>query len=280
MHRLVLRLWAHHQPAVLLVTHDVDEALALSDRVLVLAGGQIALQRAHRRTPAAGARPPGTGRPANPPAHRARRRHGRMIMINKFRGITRTQRPRARPGRRRRGPARPHRGGLLLVRDQRRLGAVLDRERQDRQRVQRRPARRRPGGLRLPGAAHRGRPAQQAAVQGRMVRLHLRAADAPGHGLRRDRHRQRRRRPAGVRGRGRGEGRHRRRGDRRPERLRDRRAGQLADPLGRPAQGQEDRRRAGQLGRLPPAHRAEQGRPVGARRVPWTTCSPPTAWPR
>ena len=42
MHRLVLRLWAHHQPAVLLVTHDVDEALALSDRVLVLAGGQIA----------------------------------------------------------------------------------------------------------------------------------------------------------------------------------------------------------------------------------------------
>ena len=26
MHRLVLRLWAHHQPAVLLVTHDVDEA--------------------------------------------------------------------------------------------------------------------------------------------------------------------------------------------------------------------------------------------------------------
>jgi sulfonate transport system ATP-binding protein len=27
---------------VLLVTHDVDEALSLSDRVLVLAGGQIA----------------------------------------------------------------------------------------------------------------------------------------------------------------------------------------------------------------------------------------------
>jgi sulfonate transport system ATP-binding protein len=41
MHRLVLRLWAHHQPAVLLVTHDVDEALALADRVLVLADGQI-----------------------------------------------------------------------------------------------------------------------------------------------------------------------------------------------------------------------------------------------
>ncbi len=42
MHRLVLRLWEHHKPAVLLVTHDVDEALALADRVLVLAGGRIA----------------------------------------------------------------------------------------------------------------------------------------------------------------------------------------------------------------------------------------------
>jgi sulfonate transport system ATP-binding protein len=42
MHRLVLTLWARHQPAVLLVTHDVDEALALADRVLVLASGRIA----------------------------------------------------------------------------------------------------------------------------------------------------------------------------------------------------------------------------------------------
>jgi sulfonate transport system ATP-binding protein len=41
MHRLVLRLWASHQPAVLLVTHDVDEALELADRVLVLSGGRI-----------------------------------------------------------------------------------------------------------------------------------------------------------------------------------------------------------------------------------------------
>ena len=41
MHRLVLRLWARHRPAVLLVTHDVDEALVLADRVLVLASGQI-----------------------------------------------------------------------------------------------------------------------------------------------------------------------------------------------------------------------------------------------
>ena len=42
MHQLVLSLWERHQPAVLLVTHDVDEALALADRVLVLADGQIA----------------------------------------------------------------------------------------------------------------------------------------------------------------------------------------------------------------------------------------------
>jgi sulfonate transport system ATP-binding protein len=41
MHRLVLRLWAHHEPAVLLVTHDVDEALALADRVIVLTDGRI-----------------------------------------------------------------------------------------------------------------------------------------------------------------------------------------------------------------------------------------------
>jgi sulfonate transport system ATP-binding protein len=42
MHGLVLGLWERHRPAVLLVTHDVDEALALADRVLVLADGRIA----------------------------------------------------------------------------------------------------------------------------------------------------------------------------------------------------------------------------------------------
>ena len=41
MHQLVLSLWTQHHPAVLLVTHDVDEALALADRVLVLGGGRI-----------------------------------------------------------------------------------------------------------------------------------------------------------------------------------------------------------------------------------------------
>ena len=43
MHVLVQRLWNRHQPAVLLVTHDVDEALLLADRVLVLTDGTISL---------------------------------------------------------------------------------------------------------------------------------------------------------------------------------------------------------------------------------------------
>jgi sulfonate transport system ATP-binding protein len=46
MHRLVLRLRARRRPAVLLVTHDVDEALALADRVLVLGSGRIAYSAA------------------------------------------------------------------------------------------------------------------------------------------------------------------------------------------------------------------------------------------
>ena len=41
MHELVLRLWRRHSPAVMLVTHDVDEAIALADRVLVLDAGRI-----------------------------------------------------------------------------------------------------------------------------------------------------------------------------------------------------------------------------------------------
>lgn len=41
MHRLVLTLWRTHRPAVMMVTHDVDEAMALADRVLVLDRGRI-----------------------------------------------------------------------------------------------------------------------------------------------------------------------------------------------------------------------------------------------
>ena len=44
MHDLVLSLWRKHAPAVLLVTHDVDEAITLADRVLVLEEGRIAAE--------------------------------------------------------------------------------------------------------------------------------------------------------------------------------------------------------------------------------------------
>ena len=44
MHALILALWKAHRPAVLLVTHDVDEAMALADRILVLDKGQIAAE--------------------------------------------------------------------------------------------------------------------------------------------------------------------------------------------------------------------------------------------
>ncbi|MGQ3673748.1 ABC transporter ATP-binding protein [Xanthobacter sp. TB0136] len=51
MHILVKQLVARHQPGVLIVTHDVDEAIALADRILVMRQGVIA---AEYRSPAPG----------------------------------------------------------------------------------------------------------------------------------------------------------------------------------------------------------------------------------
>jgi sulfonate transport system ATP-binding protein len=58
MQELVKQLVAKHQPGVLLVTHDVDEAIALGDRALVMRGGAIvrdyavsATARVHRSHP-------------------------------------------------------------------------------------------------------------------------------------------------------------------------------------------------------------------------------------
>ena len=80
MHRLVVALWKRHRPGVLLVTHDVDEALALADRVLVLDQG----------------RSPPSGRSPCPVAGGTATRRSRH------------QDPRPRgPGRRRRHPATP-----------------------------------------------------------------------------------------------------------------------------------------------------------------------------
>lgn len=42
MHLLIKELVARHQPGVLLVTHDVDEAIAISDRILIMRHGRIA----------------------------------------------------------------------------------------------------------------------------------------------------------------------------------------------------------------------------------------------
>jgi sulfonate transport system ATP-binding protein len=56
MHELIERLWSVHKPSVLLVTHDVDEALLLADRALVLADGHIkfelSITEPHPRDPA------------------------------------------------------------------------------------------------------------------------------------------------------------------------------------------------------------------------------------
>lgn len=45
MHELLFRLIRQRQPTVLLVTHDVDEAIKLADRVLVMEDGRIILDR-------------------------------------------------------------------------------------------------------------------------------------------------------------------------------------------------------------------------------------------
>lgn len=46
MHALIERLWREHRFTALLVTHDVHEAVALGDRILLVEAGQIALDQA------------------------------------------------------------------------------------------------------------------------------------------------------------------------------------------------------------------------------------------
>jgi sulfonate transport system ATP-binding protein len=53
MHELLRELCRKHRPAVLLVTHDVDEAVLLADRVVVLEAGRIAVELRPADTPTA-----------------------------------------------------------------------------------------------------------------------------------------------------------------------------------------------------------------------------------
>jgi sulfonate transport system ATP-binding protein len=46
MHALIERLWREHRFTALLVTHDVHEAVALGDRILLVEAGRIALDQA------------------------------------------------------------------------------------------------------------------------------------------------------------------------------------------------------------------------------------------
>ena len=78
MHALVRQLWERHHPAVVMVTHDVDEAIVLADRVVVMNDGRIA----HHET-ISGTTPPASrrSRSRSPPesTHGAARRGRRHL---------------------------------------------------------------------------------------------------------------------------------------------------------------------------------------------------------
>jgi sulfonate transport system ATP-binding protein len=61
MQLLLGELCARHQPAVLLVTHDVDEAIQLADRIVVLSNGRISLDRRIDLPAPRGPETPGVG---------------------------------------------------------------------------------------------------------------------------------------------------------------------------------------------------------------------------
>lgn len=74
MQRLVEQLWRRHGCATLIVTHDVDEALLLADRAMVLEHGRIVLDM-----PLKAARPRQSGEPAD--RNRLLRALGAMELI-------------------------------------------------------------------------------------------------------------------------------------------------------------------------------------------------------
>ena len=78
MHALLQDLCARHRPAVVLVTHDVDEAILLADRTLVLVDGTITLDAPVSLRPATGPGRPGLPRAAVPAAAGAGRYRVRL----------------------------------------------------------------------------------------------------------------------------------------------------------------------------------------------------------
>ena len=53
MHALIERLWREHRFTALLVTHDVQEAVALGDRIVLIEEGRISFDAADRSAAAA-----------------------------------------------------------------------------------------------------------------------------------------------------------------------------------------------------------------------------------
>ena len=53
----LLKLWERNRPTVLFVTHDLVEAIALSDRILVFTSSPGTIKRDYQRRAAAAARP-------------------------------------------------------------------------------------------------------------------------------------------------------------------------------------------------------------------------------
>jgi sulfonate transport system ATP-binding protein len=43
MHELLIRIWSEHRFTVAMITHDVNEAVHLADRVVTLREGRVAL---------------------------------------------------------------------------------------------------------------------------------------------------------------------------------------------------------------------------------------------
>ncbi len=160
MHQLVIELWRRHSMAILIVTHDVDEALALADRVLVIDEGRSpgpgrspsrapTARRPSPRSPAPGAR--SSPRSACSPLPRTRSAtRSRSKEQHETQGIHLRRRPRiaagAAPAQRLRRRRHRQRGR----RQRRRLGRPVEGD----------PDRRRPEG-RLEGAAHGGRRARR-----------------------------------------------------------------------------------------------------------------------